>query len=460
VALTALVGVASGQAKIHSGVTVHDSSGTFTTQGTTSFLHGVFGGETQVNKTNLSDTSAVSVTKFGNSTPGNEVVLADNYTATGIVEAEELRGIAFDKVNFQTDVAAPPRCSPLNGSSVRVPELSTRNYSVAFDCDPGSQGSPSLNIQEITNGNRYNYSTTLTVETNITKEDRITWRIDESNLENWGNRDGNPTYTVDGKSSDTTVIDGSGNVFATVQTDFGNSSLEAGSHSAYLVYESTDSPSGGAGGGGGGGGGGFDPEPGVSFENPTAPVNPGSTAVLDLEITNEQTVENTARVSVPAESSQPQCRYFDVEKNLGRESGFGDIGTYKLRDQGIAGRKYSTFFNIRVDLPQQSELDELDLVNGTLTCRFSTSSSEGEAGDLVVDVEPNPNPLASLGRGLSTGLFKFGGREVELTVCRDDLSQLVRPEQCGNRLVVGVPYSLIGVSVLLVGLGFWARRRG
>jgi len=56
-------------------------------------------------------------------------------------------------------------------------------------------------------------------------------------------------------------------------------------------------------------------------------------------------------------------------------------------------------------------------------------------------------------------LFKFGGRELELTVCRDDLSQLVRLEQCGNRLVVGVPYSLIGVFGVLLGLGFWARRR-
>lgn len=415
----------------------------------------------------------------------NEVDLDKNYTGTRALQLEETKGITWDNLSTEGFVSTPGSCGQSNSSFVGVSASSKENKSIGFDCDTGSVGSPALTDVNKTDYTRYWYNTTWTVDSNLTEDTRLTWPINENNLNQYDNRDsGSLDAYVDGETSDLEVVDGSGTTYVTVQTDFGNSSLHEGDHNASLTYtEGKDSggSSGGGSTGGGSSGGGDDDDTtiingsvdrSIGFSDKTVEGVPGDITPDSFKISNFLAERNTVNI---VEQSGQGCRFVKVMSQTTVETSetgqvriipsneFSDRGSYELpsREQDITQGAFSDRISVRVRLPRRERLNTV--YNGTeeFTCQYSTSAVNGRADNLTLTIRAESN-LQTFLNGIYNDLF--GGSQqvfVERDICLDPMS--ANSDNCPSGLlfsgvslpaanVAGIGFSAI-IVVLLLGLG-------
>jgi hypothetical protein len=287
---------------------------------------------------------------------------------------------------------------------------------VGYTCDPGTPGTPQKEIipnQPATGFETVEYKTTAIVETNETKNRPIIWQIDKSNLNDFNEREGGTLEaTVDGQTRNVSVFDFPDTVEVRVDTDFGNSSLESGSHDMQVRYSYTVDSPGGAGGGGGGA-----PEEesrtAVTFDPANVTAQPNSTGTSDFTIQNQLAEPLEVTVEVPDNnecrgfyllngSDQSQRQTYNVEGSTNSITGFRDV-SYGF-DAG-ADFVEPRSCKVRVGLPASAgSAGELVL------------TAEPEAGlvtELVVFLEDSFNVDLQQVRTLEVPLFSFESGEVE-----------------------------------------------
>jgi len=324
-----------------------------------------------------------------------EVTLSKEYTGSRKLEAVEGLGISWSGINTTGFVDTPNTCTQSNYTSISVDAGESKNVSVGFSCDPGDVGSPSQTIVNKSGYERIWYNTTLTVSSNLTEESSLVWPIEEGNLKDFIERDGGSLEAqVDGKSSGVTAVDGAGQVYVTVEDDFGNSSLHEGQHSASLTYtigEDSDSDGGSTGGGGGSVGGSSPEDDNESVEYTVDfttqdyyTVAPGSTSKIYFTVWNYAKDENTARIET---TDTPACSYFTVQSNFVGDK-FSKSTSLKIpgTQQDLGGGGADVILMAKVKLPNRTEIQEKGL-GDTFTCNFDTGAGNGEAAPLNLTVQ-------------------------------------------------------------------------
>lgn len=330
--------------------------------------------------------------------PTSEVVLDQDYIGVKPVQITENGGYDWTTINTNGSVSEPSVCIQVNGSSVSVPAASTVNRSIRFSCNPGTAGTPTLDSWTSDDVEHFNYSTTLTVASELTSEKRITWRINDSNLNKWSERDaGSAVAVVNGSKYDIELVDGPGYVDVTVQDDFSNSSLHEDSYPAYLHWTvGSGSTSGGTGGTGGSGGSSDDgitilpdPDRAITFTGHAFKADYGTTRKRWMRIKNTANENITVELTIPPQQKQPGCQYFQVQKQKGHHlatvNSVGKHGVYRL-PPSTTGDNFRQFSDLRiiveVTMPDKEDLGDTE----TISCQpeVTVSNTNATAEDLVL----------------------------------------------------------------------------
>lgn len=343
-------------------------------------------------------------TEYGFTPADNYVVLDTNYTGKRPLEVVEQKGVQWTGVDTTGFVTVPARCGQLNNTEVAVAASSSTNYSIGFDCNPGTKGNPTQNIVDLGDGAErvwYN-SSDMEVYTNKTEESVFRIPANKSNLKSPDDRDGGSLNAyVDGVSASgntaLNVSDTGSHFRITVGDQFQNSSLHTTDDSWSVTYTLGASSSSGSTGGSGGG---------VTSES-VAEVPPqlynvrfGGEAVRSFTVENIQDSDVTVGVRVP---NTPSCDLFQVETSASAyppettgSGEFGDRGEYEIEGGLYLGDRISVEPGVRVTMPEQPRFEELANRNGTVRCEVETTSSAGEVEPLVLEVEPGVDPLAGV----------------------------------------------------------------
>ncbi|MFB6209563.1 MAG: hypothetical protein ABEJ56_05530 [Candidatus Nanohaloarchaea archaeon] len=392
---------------------------------------------------------AVSETSYDFTPAPDRVYLEENYTGFRNVEAENTRGnVNFSSVSSSGVGLGPLKCSQSNSTSKDIDAGNAVNYTTGYNCDPGGEGTPVQTILEndpTTDFNRVYFNTTFDVNSNETKTRRLVWNISEDDLKNWDSREGGSVEAiVDSKRGNVTVLDKNEYVEVVVGTDFGNSSLESGSHSASLTYYYSTGSSGGGGGGGGGGG-----EPskgknlGVKVSETRFNVRPGRVSIARFNLENLASKSNTVVVSVNSSKTGGECSRFEVAKGQLGE-GFGNTGRYVL-EPASNQLGSSVGPKIRVDMPGQDALSSTD---GVVSCNVTVGVSAGTPPTGVVfEAVPEPGLVSEL-----KGFLRFElGVDPSRTVL-ENIGRRCQLTSSGGKKCSGTGFD-VSVWELLLGAG-------
>lgn len=331
----------------------------------------------------------------------SEVDLDKNYTGKRNFELGNNKSFKWIGLDITPGVVPPPKCSQSNNTAVNLPGSSTVNKTIGFDCDTGNIGTPTLSNATVdSNTNRYWYnSTDAFVETNYTKDSAIRIPVDKSNLTDWGSRNaGSHESYADNSTWAQDITEDSNNVYITINTSFGSSSWESGSHSwslTWTVDNDTSTGGGGSSGGGSGGGSSSDDEESndteetkattndVEFRVPTYGIVPGSNATRSFEVWNYAESGNKVELVVPDTGI---CRFIALENPSG--SGYSKSVEYTLNSSDslqpdILKKDY------RIVMPDKDKVFEMTGDGDeTLSCKLEAMASTGNLKDFVIKVDP------------------------------------------------------------------------
>ena len=341
-----------------------------------------------------------------------EIVLGFNYTGVQPLEIENTVATSFTGVSTTGGVGQFNSCSQVNNSEIDVSGGELKNYSVGHTCNPGGIGSPTQDIQNISDDTErvwYN-STDMQINTNYTENNPIVIRADKSNLKNPDQRDGGSLSAYvegvnSGNSNELNVTDTGSFFRVTVGSGFQTSSLHTDDSTWSVTYtlsgENTTiiQP-------GGGGGGGADVESQVIYFGSaetedgleTVSVPFGETAVRNMTVVNERQSPTTAQVYV---GDTGVCQYISVQRTLDSDQ-FGNGGTYDLpaATQTLGTVEATEQFRVRYDLPNKTVLESNGITD--YSCEFETGSSYGTAEPLNIQLSEGFDFF---------GLFDFLGEE-------------------------------------------------
>lgn len=330
-------------------------------------------------------------------TPTNdEVVLGVDYKGQKPLEVSNSENVEFTGVNTSGVLSTPGSCGQNNASTVDVDGNADRNYSVEYSCDPGSIGSPTQDIVNVSDNEErvwYN-STDMQINSNQTEEFQFAIRADKDNMKNPTGRDGGSLEAyVEGENStgnnQLNVTDTGAYFRITVGTSFQQSSLHTDDSDWSVTYtlsgDDTDEP---VGGGGGGSGGDSTSSQTVYFgaEGQASEVytaSYGEAEVEDLTITNTERRQITVNIR---KGSNRICDYITVQKSF-TSSDFGEGGTYQMPEavENFGSVEISNTTQLRFELPNRTAFED-EAIEDT-TCSFETTASYGEAEDLEIEVD-------------------------------------------------------------------------
>lgn len=332
----------------------------------------------------------------------DEVFLDENYTGLINLTLENAGEVDFTDVILDQTVDAPDNCFPNNSATFGINSGSTIFELFNFECTPGTEGSPFIEVEVIDNETeRVWYNTTdLEIFSNVTRKTPITWRIDRNDVpDSFDDRDtGSVEAYFNGDQENVSITVRPDFVDLTCGVECGNSSLSKGTHSGsltYTVFEGATDTGTVVGGGG-------TSTPAVdevtfSFSSPVFRIGSGDQQTRSFSITHTGDDVDTVQVTVPPEDVSPQCDIFRVQSQYpvpvteGVEYGRTGVYTLDAGSEGLAG-KFTRPIGIIVDLPDGQELEELT-TNGEITCRFRTLAENGEAGTFTATVRITENPI-------------------------------------------------------------------
>lgn len=353
----------------------------------------------------------------------SEIVLGFNYTGQQPLEIENTVGNGFNSVSTSGGTGQFTECSQINNTEIDVAANELKNYSVGYNCNPGTIGTPSQTIQNISDDTEriYYNSTDMQINTNLTENNPIVIRANKTNLKNPDNRDGGSLQAyVEGISSSNNTelnVTDTGSFFrVTVGTNFQASSLHTDDTDWSVTYtlsgENTTTIIDGGGGGEPPGSdsqviyfGSAETQDGLE----TVSVPFGEEVVRNMTVTNERQSPTQAQVFV---GDNGVCQYINVQRSLESDQ-FGNEGTYDLpaATQTLGTVESTEEFRIRYNLPNQSVLDSNGITD--YSCEFETGSSYGTAEPLNIQVEEGFDFF---------GLFDLLGEELCFSIPVDSVS--------------------------------------
>ncbi len=202
----------------------------------------------------------INDTEFGFKPEPDQVTLGINYYGHRQLQLNNTQPVAWGAVNTTTGVTPPNKCSQANNTVVGLAAGTISNYTVRFSCPPGTLGSGTQEVKNISSDKErvwFNISN-IEVYTNHTEDLPFRREVNWDNLKNPNERDGGTLEAyADGNQINVSIRDESGKFVIIIGRNHTNSSWHKGMHTAALTYTLSDDSTividdGGGGGGGGG----------------------------------------------------------------------------------------------------------------------------------------------------------------------------------------------------------------
>lgn len=181
----------------------------------------------------------VDETEFGFEPEPDQVTLGINYYGHRQLQLDNTKPVAWGAINTTTGIAPPKKCSQTNNTVVGLAAEATTNYTVRFSCPPGTLGSGTQTVKNIsTDKERVWFNITdIEVYTNHTEDLPFRREVNKDNLKNPNERDGDSLEGyADGNQINISVKDESGKFVIIVGRNHTNSSWHTGTHTAALTY--------------------------------------------------------------------------------------------------------------------------------------------------------------------------------------------------------------------------------
>jgi hypothetical protein len=394
---------------------------------------------------------------------GSQVFLDSNFTAEKTVEVSNTA--VFNLSNVSTDgVTNPDQCTQTSAPGIDLEANSSSTRVFDFECRSGEVDTPFLEIKSNKPTSSYDtveYTTELSIPGNSTEGSTTTWKINESSLRKWSDREiGSSQFSVDGSSENTDVkyVSGDDQIYAQKLDGY-----TAGAYDLKMKYyypQESDGTSGGSGGGGFDGGSDGDDEDSsnetssstaIQIEDSnrgfnqrrglvTHKVGFGTSTVKEFKIENIRAERNQLRVQVP---DRGFCKYISVEDSLGTGE-FSDRGVYNLP----ASTSTSTrFIQIRYKLPSKEVLQAEGITDHS--CSMETTASIGEADPMLVQVS-QPSPFLQ-DLKLWGEEYCLGSGSLEERI--NQSKQFGDSGSCSGDKVKGPTTASIGVLLMILVLG-------
>ena len=305
-----------------------------------------------------------------------EVTLGKAFTASPVLEVVEQASVSWDNVSVSETVTSPSGCSQNNVTQISVPAGQTVNKTIGFSCNSGSAGTPTDSLYDHGSYEKAWYNTTLTVASNLTENSSIKWQVNKSKLPSYsGAKPSSLKASINGKSEDVTVVEGSQFIEVTVQDDFGNSSLHDGQHQASLTYtipnEEPETKN--------------ESEYSITFsEEQYNTVIPGKTSTIIFTAFNHEPEPNQLYLET---RDTKACQYFSIQTSYTGDE-YGEESSLRLPASTRSGTNSTgdVVLKAKVDVPNRTTLLEEGL-GETFTCRFETGAGIGEADSLNLTVK-------------------------------------------------------------------------
>lgn len=181
-------------------------------------------------------------TRFGSGTVRYGTGIDTNYTAVETVQVENTDDSATD-ADLAQELESVTKCAVQNDTVQSIPANSFVNLTFHKDCRPGTEVShEAITTTRLTDYERFTYTATTEVYSNVTEEEPHDYCIPQSRLTDWELRDPSQTSaTVDGSGTDVTVdertLGGTDYVCIRTGDEHTQSSKHTGTHTEELVYK-------------------------------------------------------------------------------------------------------------------------------------------------------------------------------------------------------------------------------
>jgi hypothetical protein len=332
------------------------------------------------------------------------------YIGTRALQVAETGGVSWTDVVTTAGVTPPEYCSQTNNTAVDVSADAATNYTVEFSCKPGHIDADLTQITDADAANDTHYwynSTQVNITTNETSQSMVTWKIAESDLNDWDSRQGgNEQAFCNGKkleATNWTFTDPANYVRVSFYANSScGSSLTTTTSSTGFFYEvgegnTTETGDGGGGSGGGSIGGAAETAITVTVRNRVLSALPGGTTFGEFTVRNFETEPNTVTYR---EQNGSGCEYISVQRTLTSDQ-YGDSATYAM-DAAPTGEslfdadRATLTEGVRVELPNQTAFDAVAGPDGQVACRYTGTTDRGRAEPFTVRVSTGTDLFTQL----------------------------------------------------------------